>query len=71
MAPAGPWELTFFVGVGTYFSRVSAKRKEIGVFLVFLLFLVFFLGVFVLLGVFFLFSRVSAEKNLAFFPAGP
>jgi len=26
MAPAGPWELAFFCfGVGTYFSRVSAK----------------------------------------------
>ena len=25
MAPAGAWELTFWGGVGTYFSRVSAK----------------------------------------------
>ena len=67
MAPAGPWELAYFC-VGTYFSRVSAK-KEILFFLfsflvVFLRFLVVisrFGGVFALREFFFGF----------FFSAGP
>ena len=53
---------------GFFFSRVSAKKKKIGVFSVFFgVFSVFFC-VFVLVGVFFcLFSRVSANFFLGLF----
>ena len=63
MAPAGPWELTFFLGVGTYFSRVSA-----------IFFLLVFFGVFVVLGgcfcaflVFFFVFRAQREFFFGFF----
>ena len=69
MAPAGPWELAFFLGVGTYFSRVSAENFFLVFFWCFLVFLLFFGGDFVFFWCFFLFFARSAIFFLAFFSA--
>ena len=67
----------FFVGVGTYFSRVIAEIFVSGDFWCFLVFFWCFFCDFVVFwrcvlcfGVFFSSSRVSANFFLVFFPAG-
>ena len=70
MAPAGPWELTFLGGVGTYFSRVSAKKKFWCFFGVFLVFLLFLGGVFCVFFVFFCVFRARRENFFDFFFRG-